>query len=392
MNDEIISYECLRAAGVDPGLLHTCEICVEGSGHAGSNIVQSAATLGIGAAYIDLDVVEPKNLPHSPYLDARSHPDGSPRLKAEALAQAHVAMSRRPGQLAYWAGTHIQAIPWGVIRRFKGIIVGIDDGPSRAWAANVGALLNIPTIVVGFYPPTGHFVATANRDPDAPCYRCLRPKESPIRASCARYADSEEEVHPALQTAAAATMNVALDAMIRFWHGDDRYDGKVFRLDLDQGSAELTDFRRHPSCPGSHERFPDVELAPFDCDAPAEQVLELARHRGIREPVLKLPSPIILTEPCRSCGTSVAVEQPDWAASGSPRCQGSCPPSAKQAGSHSEGEVHPGTPLASWPLRRLGLGPLAVCLVEDESTSQRCAFELPGRLDDVLHRVEKLDE
>lgn len=312
MNDSTINYDCLRAAGRDPEILHLYRLLIAGGGNAGSNGTLSAAVLGVVAAYVDPDGVEPKNLPHSPFLDATPNADGSQPSRAEILAHAHITNSRRPGQLALWAEKPIQAVPYGALRHFHGIIVGIDDGPSRAWAARAGAILGIPTVVAGFYPPTGHFVATANRDPDAPCYFCLRPTESPTRASCSRYSETEGGVNPALQTAAAATMNVALDAIIRFWQGDYRYDGKVFRLDLDSGCADLTGFNVHPDCPGPHERLPDIVSAPFGSDATGNDVLEFTCKDGLRGPVLKLPSPIIISAPCRLCGAPVPVGTPDW--------------------------------------------------------------------------------
>ena len=389
MADFAATYECLRAAGRDPDVLHGKRLLVAGCGNAGSNATLTLAVLGVEAAYVDPDSVEPKNLAHSPFLDVTPRPDGTLPFKAELLARAHVAHSRRPDQVAHWAAAPLQAIPWGVLRTFDGMLVGIDDGPSRAWAARVGALLGIPTIVAGFYPPTGNFVATSNRDADSPCYFCLRPTESTTRASCSLYATAVGTVNPALQTAAAATMNVAIEAMTRFWHDDLRYDGHVFRLDLGEGCGELTSFRRYVDCPGPHERLPEPRPVAFDADAPARAVLDLARADGLRSPELMLPSAYVVSLPCRACGREVPVEQPEWMVRTAPCCGSGCGASGSTAMAHIVETVSPTNPLADRLLRELGLGPLALCVVEDAESGGVRVYELPGNVSDVFHTVTR---
>jgi hypothetical protein len=389
MTESAINYDCLRAAGKDPETLHNHRPLVAGCGNAGANVALSAAVLGMEAGYVDPDVIEPKNVPHSPHLDASANSDGSRPFKAEMLAGAHVTHSRRPGQVAYWASRPVQAIPLGALRRFHGIIIGIDDGPSRAWAARAGAILGIPTIVAGFYPPSGHFVATANRDPGAPCYFCLRPTESVFRASCSLYAESSSEIHPALQTAAQATMNVALEALVRFWHGDYRYDAKVWRLDLDTGCADLTSFNVHPDCPGPHERLRDTVAAPFGPDATARDALELARKDGLQVPVLELPSPVVLSASCRRCGAPVPIGRPDWNLQTAPQCGGTCVKGQQSQGMHRVQRVGVRDQLADWTLSALGLGPLGLCIIRDDSSDEGRAYELPGSLDQVFAKVAR---
>lgn len=388
MNDEI-TYECLRAAGQNPNVIHEHQVLWAGCGNAGSQAVLSGAVLGITAAYVDPDHVEPRNLPHSPFLQATPLPDGSTPFKSELLAKAHVAQSRRSDQVAFWASQPLQAIPWGALRRFHALGVGIDDGPSRAWAARVGAMLGIPTIIAGFYPPTGNFVATRNHDPEAPCFFCARPSESPTREPCSRYSDDAHGVNPALQTAAAATMNVAIDVLTRFWQGDHRYDGKIFRLDLGEGTAGLSEFRRFADCAGPHEVLPEsvpIELSP---EEPATAVLELAKRDGLVQPVLELPSPFVLSLPCRRCGGSVTGGQPDWLVPRAPVCEGGCTHTGGAQGAQIEAHVSSGTPLAERTLRELGIGHMGYCVVECVVTERLRVYELPGTLEDVFTRVVK---
>ena len=391
MTENTATYECMMAAGHDPGVHLGRRLLVAGCGNAGSNLALTLAVLGIPAAYLDPDRAEPRNLPHSPFLEATPGPDGLAPFKAELLAKNHVAHSRRADQVAEWAAIPIQAFPLGALRRFDGLIVGIDDGPSRAWAARAGAMLGIPTIVAGFYPPTGNFVATANCDPDDPCYFCLRPQESPARASCSLYSSPHGRVNPALQTVPAATMNIAIEAMLRFWHGDLRYDAKVFRLDLAEGSGELTGFLRHPSCPRPHEHLPVPTPAPFGSEVTVAEVLELARKDGLRTPVLKLPSPFVLSLPCRDCGRPVRVELPDWRLSRAPTCPHGCRKAGQAEGKHEESEVGVASALADRTLGTLGLGPLALCVVEDDGDDEVRAYELRGELEDVLVTIVRRD-
>jgi hypothetical protein len=391
MIDSSPTYECMTAAGRDPSAALGHRLVVAGCGNAGSNLALSLAVLGVTSAYIDPDRVEAKNLPHSPFLTAAPGRDGLAPFKAELLARAHVSQSRRADQRAYWAAWPIQAVPLGILRTFDGIIIGIDDGPARAWAARAGALLGIPTIVAGFYPPTGNFVATTNRDADAPCYFCLRPDESPVRASCSLYSSPDGRVNPALQTVPAATMNVALEAMLRFWQDDFLYDGKVFRLDLGEGSAEPSSFLCHPSCPGPHEHLPEPARAPLGPEASAAMLLELARRDGLAKPALELPSRFIVSLPCRACGAPVPVGLPDWALSSAPACPAGCEKGGRREGPHIESRVGFENPLADRSLRTLGLGPLALAVVEDAESDELRVYELPGAPEDLLMTVRKED-
>ena len=120
MVEAVPTYECLRAAGSDPDVMHDRRLLVGGCGNAGSNATPTLSVLGIEAAYVDPDRVEPKNLAHSPFLDATPLPDGSRPFKAELLAKAHVAHSRRPDQVAHWA-----ALPLQAITSFIGIVLVI---------------------------------------------------------------------------------------------------------------------------------------------------------------------------------------------------------------------------------------------------------------------------
>ncbi|HET9958569.1 MAG TPA: ThiF family adenylyltransferase [Polyangiaceae bacterium] len=379
------TYDCLRAAGRDPEILHRRRLGVVGCGNAGSNTTSTLSVLGIETVYIDMDVVEPKNLAHSPFLDVVATPNGSPRFKAELLASAHVEVSRRADQVAQWAALPIQAVPWGVLRKLHGLIVGVDDGPSRGWIARTAALLGIPTVVVGFLPPTGNFVAVSNRDESAPCFFCLRPRESPLRASCSLYSSPSDGVNPALQTAAAATMNVAIEAMTRFWHEDYRYDGKVFRLDLDDGASDLTGFRVHPDCPGPHERLPEPSPAPFEADSPAAAVLELAEREGLRRPALELPSRYVVSLPCRACGRVVPVGKPEWMVRTAPVCPSGCAVGGAVVAPVFCEVVAEGTALAARSLSSLGVGPLGLCVVADAEGDEVRVYELPGHEHSVLN-------
>ena len=184
-------------------------------------------------------------------------------------------------------------------------------------------------------------------------------------------------------------MNVALEAITRFWHDDPRYDGKVFRLDLGDGTAGLTGFSRNPDCPGPHERLPEcvrVWLAP---DATATDVLDLARSDGLTYPRLELSSPFAVALPCRVCGGDVNVGRPSWAVQSAPTCEGGCGKVCRHSGALIKESVARGDALATLPLSTLGLGPLGLCIVEDDVTGELRAYELPGSIEDVLNRISR---
>jgi len=270
-------------------------------------------------------------------------------------------------------------------------MVGVDDGPSRAWAIRTFARLGIPTIVAGLWPPTGNFVALSNR-PGTACYFCLRPHENPTRASCSLYSDGTGGVNPALQTAAAALMNVALEALVLMWHGDMTYAEKVFRLDLGTGEASLTGFLRDPDCEVGHDRYARVEPIPVSPDDPVDAVFVRARRDGLRAPVLELPSPFYTELPCHHCGAPVSVMRPDWAVATAPSCEGGCKRTARASSPIvSVSSVTPSSPLSRLSCRELGLGPQAFCVVEDDESDLVRTYVLEGGFEDVFHTVTRVE-
>jgi hypothetical protein len=385
-------FVCLEAAGRRSDLLASKRPIYVGCGNANSNLVHSTALLGIEPTYIDPDRVMLRNLPHSPFLEANPGPDGLLPYKAEQLAKAHVRNSRASVPIAHWAAVPLQAVGLGLLRQFDGAIVGVDDGPSRAWAVNTFSLLGIPTIVAGLWPPTGNFITLGHQDPEAACYFCIRPDEKPTRSSCSLYSGESNGVNPALQTAAAALMNVALEALIMMWHGDERYAQKVFRLDVSCGEASLTGFRRNPDCERGHERYSNIEPIDISPDGPAQAVFEQAYRDGFRAPQLSLPSTFYQRLPCRRCGAPIEVMRPDWAVSTAPTCDRECQADKCESPSVvSVSSIKPESSLAALSLRQLGLGPRALCVVQDDASDLSRIYELQGAFADVFHTVTRDD-
>ncbi len=383
-------FVCLEAAGRRSDLLAAKRLICVGGGNANSNLVHSAALLGLEAAHVDPDRVMLRNLPHSPFLDATPGPDGLPPYKAELLGNALVRYSHASEPVAHWAATPIQAIGLGLLRQFDGAIIGVDHAPSRAWAVRTFSRLGIPTIVAGLWPPTGNFVALGHQDLEDPCYFCVRPDETPTRSSCSLYGGDSGGVNPALQTAAAALMNVALEALVLMWHGDDRYRQKIFRLDVGSGEASLTGFRRNPDCDRGHERYANIEPIAVASDESARAVFDRAYCDGLRSPRLSLPSPFYERLPCRHCGAAVPVMQPDWSVSTPPVCENGCRTSTSESASVVVVDsVTPDSRLAALPLQQLGLGPRALCVVEDDDLDRRLIYELRGEFADVFRTVTR---
>lgn len=82
--------------------------------------------------------------------------------------------------------------------------------------------------------------------------------------------------------------------------------------------------------------------------------------------------------------------RPSWDSAMAPRCEGQC----QKAGSESTApvqvsEIDPQSQLADAPLSLFGIGPLGHCVVEDDESELVRVYELPGELEDIVHRVTR---
>lgn len=375
------------AAGYDRARLDAAVILVVGVGAAGTNLVQNLALSGVGELrLVDDDQVEPSNLTRSPMMRRERLGGAKIRHKAREVAQAALALSYATRPVVRYAVARIEALGAGAFEGVGVVISAVDSFKARAWLADMTRQFGIPMIELGFSTSQGRVSVFPNGAADEPCWQCLNPSRDHTGISCATFARrvAAKQLIPATQPLAATFGAIASEAAIQALHGNTPLAGKLFDLDIRSGAARTIEITTAPRCPGVHRILGDVHPLDVPVSAPVSALLEAARELA-EDPILHLPSPLLVQAPCANCRAPVHVLRPAWSLSGPPTCR-ECPttPQMQPARVVTVTSVTRDDDLASRPCRALGLAAGGVLEIEDRRSHASVFVRLRGGPDELF--------
>jgi molybdopterin/thiamine biosynthesis adenylyltransferase len=381
------------AAGYEIAALGRAPVLWIGVGATGNNSLQTAILSGVSdIIVVDDDGIEPSNPARSPLFRRNRLMGAKRRWKAkEALLGAQeLAFGNQP-RLRY-AIARSQQLGLGLIAQ-AGVVVGcVDNIEGRVWLADATRLLGIPFIELGLLGSNGHVSVFPNRSGDEPCWRCLHPDADSGGISCATIGRGliDRGFAPATQSIAAVLGALGTEAVIQALHGNFPLANKTFHIDVRTGRSTLFEIPFAKDCPGTHRTIGNVTRVSVRSDDPLEKLFEELPSEWI-DPVVMLPSPFVLSFPCRLCGKNLRIKKPDWAIRSAPQCD-SCigdgpndPPIPVVVS-----QVRLGDELGRTPCRKLGIGPAAILIACDAATGSELALQLTGSVDEFLVELPKI--
>jgi molybdopterin-synthase adenylyltransferase len=382
--NDVLSRE--RAAGYELDALGSGSVLVVGGGATGSNVVQTIALSGVAdIVLVDDDVVEPSNLSRSPLVRKDRTRGSKARFKAREmlLGVRELGVNTQP-RLRY-AIARVQELGLGLIRHAKVVVACVDNIEARAWLAGATRLVGVPMVEIGLWGTKGHVSVFPNRSGD-PCWRCLHPDASEGGVSCRVLAQGlvNQGMAPATQSVASVLGSLGAEATIQALHGRFPLSNQMLQIDVRTGTSRLFEIPVEPTCPGQHDVLDTIAQVDVTPDAPLEELFA-SLPADWAEPVVVLPSPFVLSFPCRSCGRSVRVRKPESARWSVPECAtcGDQPPDQARE-PEIVAQVRRGEQLGRTSCRRLGLRATAIVRTFDAATGAEHALQLAGSIDDLL--------
>lgn len=386
------------AAGYVPAVLESAKVLVVGVGALGQNLAMDLALVGVGTlAVVDLDRFEQHNSPRSPLYPSEAEQARLGLGKAVTVAHALRRFCTASIARVLYRDGPIQALCLGAISEFDAVVSAVDADSARAYLAEACRRAAVPLIMGGFEGEHVNFSVYANESEREPCWRCSTPVVVDDHAlSCTAVARLQETrgITPAIQPAASVLGSLMAEAVIETLHGRAQLAGHRVTLDVRRCRCQVTRLAQAPDCPGAHRPDLGATVMPFDvlADARVEDLLRALERRGIKRPVVSLPSPLIGTAPCGRCGVAIEVNRPLADLAAAPACASACTPSIGTL------KLPPMTRAElSWadedllgiPCPTVGLGPLSVWEAFDEESGQGMTFMRIGHLADVFREVSK---
>lgn len=373
-------------AGNDPDVLNRAVVPIVGCGAAGNNIAFNLALSGVGELrFIDMDWIEPSNLPRAPLFRAERL-GARRRFKAQEIALGALAHAYAANATMRSAVARVEALGLGAFTGAHVIVSAVDSFEVRALVSDMASALGIPLVEIGFAAPRGQVSVFPHRTPDEPDWRCLHPEVSLGRYSCDLYAREVAVTGriPATQTVAGALASVASEAVIRALHGEFPLGNHVFHLDVRTGRSSVVRVSRDPDCPGVHARLPKPLPLEIAATEPIARVFEAVREL-VADPVIQLPAPFLVQAPCERCGRPVRIERPVWALEGPPACR-RCADGASEdtPGRILVNELDARDSLVRLACRQFGFPPGSLVTYRNRESDTLYAVRLVGGVEDLF--------
>ena len=231
-----VSFDQKTKKAIDKRFVHSWQVLgrkkvlVIGCGTIGNGCAQHLSYSGVGQiTFVDMDDVEPYNLPRSGYF--RAEDIGKPKalVLAKRTAEASPFPIRCTGVRA-----DVTRLGYGFLEQFDIIMSPVDSWSIRAFASRGAKLLGKPhissgTSVIGFDKRIMATTLTVEDAGSEPCYECLCPgdlSEEEKRLSCLDYApETQPQVMPFSAIAAGLACQSAIRLMSTGFHTGERTPG-----------------------------------------------------------------------------------------------------------------------------------------------------------------------
>lgn len=383
-SDDLFAREAL--AGNDPDVLARAVVPIVGCGAAGNNIAFNLALAGVGEMrFIDMDWIEPSNLPRAPLFRAE-RVGGRRRYKAQEIALGALAHAYAANVTVRSAVARIESLGLAAFEGAHVVVSAVDSFEVRALLSDMASSLGIPLVEIGFAAPRGQVSVFPHRSADEPDWRCLHPEVSLGHYSCDLYAREVAATGriPATQTVAGALASVASEAVIRALHGEFPLGGHVFHLDVRSGRSSVVRVTRDPDCPGAHARLPTPRPIEVAATEPLARVFE-AVQEFLADPVLDLPAPFLVQAPCDHCGRPVRIERVVWAIEGPPACRRCADGKVEdETGRVLLNMLDARDPLVRLACRQLGFPPGSILRFRERGEDELHTVRLAGGVEDLF--------
>jgi molybdopterin/thiamine biosynthesis adenylyltransferase len=285
------------------------DVIVAGTGAVGNEVAKNLCLLGVGRLHlVDFDRVEPHNLPKAVLFRERDVGRGKAEVAAARCADLdpNVAVTHADGDL--W-----EVLRFERLHHASAVVCCVDSLEARLRLSSLCQLAEVPlvntaidsrSVVVEHYP-----FRTA---PECACYACTLPASAYARLrsrySCGwlrKRAVAEDKIPTTIITSAFAGALAAAEVLQRLAQ-PDALSRRVF-LDtrtLAMSEVALATDPECPACAGRPARAAFIE-------APRAARLALGPAAPPGAPAeIAFGEPIVLDAACRSCGASVAVNEP----------------------------------------------------------------------------------
>ncbi len=345
--------------------LAAAKVLVVGAGALGNEVLKNLALLGVGTTYvIDRDAIETSNLSRSVLFRAS---DGG-RSKAQVAAER--AREINPEVAFHWLqGDVINDVGLGLFADVDVVIGCLDNREARLWVNRQCWKVGTPWVDSGIQEIQG--VVKVFVPPDSACYECAMTERDyqllNLRYSCPLLSRGQilEGKVPTAPTIASMMGALEVQEALKIIHGMPVAAGSALVFNGVANQFYSTKLPRREECL-SHETYPEPTRVGIGNEATVSELFAEA-GRSIEGPfVLPLERDVVTSATCPTCGWSVDLYRPRTTVTTS---EATCPNCKELARPEIVSAVEEGSPLALFPLTKLGIPPGDIVRAESDTES-----------------------